>query len=88
MSAREFFVSGRVQGVGFRYFVAGIARELSISGWVRNLSDGRVQVHANGSANGLAEFEARLREGPPAAYVHGVESQETTVSNADWFEIR
>ncbi|MGH7972289.1 MAG: acylphosphatase, partial [Limisphaerales bacterium] len=76
------------QGVGFRYFTARVAHELGVSGWARNLSDGRVEVHAKGTARQLDEFEARLREGPPAAQVRGVEIRGTAISDADGFHIR
>lgn len=86
--AREYLLSGRVQGVGFRYFAARVAHELGVSGWARNLSDGRVEVHAKGSTRQLDRFEARLREGPPAAQVRGVEIREASISDAEGFHIR
>ena len=76
MRARKFLVSGQVQGVGYRYFAVRIARELGVKGWVRNLSDGRVEAYAAGPARLLEEFEARLRQGPPAGEVRGVEVED------------
>lgn len=67
--ARRLLVSGRVQGVGFRAFVAGAAREAGLSGWVRNLSDGRVEVFAEGEAEALAGLEAACARGPFLARV-------------------
>ncbi len=61
---RRFVVSGRVQGVGFRWFVRNAARELGLTGWVRNLADGRVEAEASGPPEALDAFERRLREGP------------------------
>lgn len=65
-------VYGRVQGVGFRYFVLQQAVALNLSGWVRNLSDGMVEVLAEGDSASLQEFLAALQEGPDAAYVRDV----------------
>ncbi len=71
--ARGWRVRGRVQGVGFRYFVAAHARALGLHGWARNLRDGSVEVQAAGPAEALASLEAVLREGPPHARVDGLE---------------
>ena len=66
-------VRGRVQGVGFRWFVREAARELDVAGWVRNRPDGGVEVAADGSVAALRELAERLREGPRGASVSGVE---------------
>ena len=63
------FVSGRVQGVGFRYFVRSAAQQLSLVGWVRNLRDGRVELVAEGEHTTLADFLAIVRRGPSGAKV-------------------
>ncbi len=63
------FVSGRVQGVAYRYFAQRWAASLSVSGWVRNVPDGRVEVLAEGEKEVLESFAARLREGPRLALV-------------------
>ncbi len=76
MSARQcarFFVSGRVQGVFFRASTRDEAKRLGISGYARNLRDGRVEVLACGSAQALDELERWLAGGPPAASVTTVE---------------
>jgi acylphosphatase len=78
MRARKFWISGQVQGVGYRQFAARVAREFGLKGWVRNLSDGRVEAFAAGSARILEDFEARLRQGPPAGDVRGVEVEDVT----------
>jgi acylphosphatase len=78
MRARKFWVSGQVQGVGYRYFAVRAARELGLKGWVRNLSDGRVEAYAAGPANLLEDFEARLRKGPMSGEVRGVEVEDAT----------
>jgi len=67
-------VTGRVQGVAFRAFVRHEASGLGVTGWVRNLADGRVEVLAQGDSQTLAEFEQRLRQGPLLARVDSVES--------------
>jgi acylphosphatase len=66
-------VHGRVQGVGFRYFVMREARALGLSGWVRNQDDGSVEVEAEGRRDPLDALVERLRRGPPGARVAGVE---------------
>ncbi len=73
MAAYRYLVDGRVQGVGYRYFVLHEARHLGVSGQARNLPDGRVEVVAEAAEEVLADFEARLREGPAFASVAGVE---------------
>ena len=72
-TARRVAIRGRVQGVGFRYFVDGEARALGITGWVRNNMDGAVEVLAQGSAAQLARLHERLRQGPRSARVDAVE---------------
>jgi len=65
-------VKGRVQGVGFRYFVQRHARALGLDGWVRNVADDGVEVEAIGAPEDLERLETLLREGPPGAYVRSV----------------
>ncbi|MGQ9470082.1 MAG: acylphosphatase [Candidatus Aminicenantales bacterium] len=74
MKARlHAFVSGRVQGVFFRDFTRRWARTLGLTGWVRNVFDGRVEVMAEGNQEALETFIEKLKEGPPAASVENVE---------------
>jgi acylphosphatase len=75
MSARrlEARVSGRVQGVGFRYFVAREARRLGLVGWVRNTPDGAVELTAEGAEAALQELVDRCHDGPPSATVRGIQ---------------
>ena len=75
--ARRFLVRGRVQGVGFRWFVEREAHILGISGWVRNNADSSVEVLAMGTRDQLTGLRSRLREGPRAARVDDVEEHET-----------
>ena len=76
VSARRFLVRGRVQGVGFRWFVEREAHILKIAGWVRNNSDGTVEVLAQGTRDQLSGLRSRLHEGPRAARVDDVEESE------------
>lgn len=73
-AARRYLVSGRVQGVGFRYHSRMQAQQLGLAGWVRNLPDGRVEVLAAGPAADLARFEQWLTQGPPASAVGAVDT--------------
>lgn len=81
-------VRGRVQGVGFRWFVEREAHILGIAGWVRNNADGSVEVLAMGSRDQLLGLKSRLREGPRAARVDEVqESEARPVSGLNTFRI-
>jgi acylphosphatase len=87
--ARCFVVRGRVQGVGFRWFVEREAQILRISGWVRNNHDGSVEVLAMGTREQLAGLHSRLREGPRAARVDDVEvSEAEPVAGLSSFQVR
>lgn len=79
LSGRRYYISGMVQSVGFRYFVHRAARELKLTGYVRNLRDGRVEVYAIGTAASLTALRRELARGPRAAYVSGVAEEETAV---------
>lgn len=71
--ARHFLITGRVQGVGFRYFAQAVADREGLHGWVRNLSDGRVEVTAEGEADAIERFEHAVRHGPRGARVEAVD---------------
>jgi acylphosphatase len=79
IDARRFVVRGRVQGVGFRWFVEREAHILGIAGWVRNNHDGSVEVLAQGTRDQLSGLHGRLREGPRAARVDAVEVSEASL---------
>ena len=88
-AARRFLVRGRVQGVGFRWFVEREAHILQISGWVRNNPDGSVEVLAVGTSDQLAGLRSRLREGPRAARVDDVqESEAELVAGLNSFQVQ
>ena len=71
--ARRLVIGGRVQGVGFRYFTQEIARREGVTGWVRNRSDGSVEVYLEGEAETVTRVERLLRRGPPSARVDDVD---------------
>jgi acylphosphatase len=74
---RRFVVSGHVQGVGFRWYVARHARGLGLAGYARNMADGRVEVVATGGdAAAMARLEVLLRTGPTGATVESVERED------------
>ena len=86
--ALHLLIDGRVQGVGYRWFARQAGRELGLTGKVRNLPDGRVEVHAAGDPERLARLIDRLREGPPAARVTEiVEGPLATVPDWEGFDI-
>jgi acylphosphatase len=86
--ALHLLIEGRVQGVGYRWFARQAGRELGLTGKVRNLPDGRVEVHAAGDPDQLARLIDRLREGPPAARVTGIAEEElATVPGWESFDI-
>jgi acylphosphatase len=86
----RYLISGRVQGVGFRYFVARLADALALAGWTRNLPDGRVEVVARGEASKLGQLEEVLRTGPRSARVSAVDKFVISdeIADVNGFEIR
>lgn len=80
MQARRFVVRGRVQGVGFRWFVEREARLLGLAGWVRNNSDGAVEVFVQGTRDQLSALYSRLQQGPRAARVDQVEASDANLT--------
>ena len=77
----RLLVSGRVQGVGFRWFVREAARRHRFAGWVRNRPDGSVELEVAGDDGALREFLETLREGPPGA--RGDDVREISSTNPD-----
>lgn len=84
------YVNGRVQGVGFRFFVLDAAQELELTGWVRNLSDGRVEVLAEGPRDHLDRLLEILHQGPPASWVTKVDTiwESATAEFSDFRAVR
>ncbi len=87
--AYRWVISGRVQGVGFRWFVLRTAQRLGVTGWARNLWDGSVEVMGQGTLSMLHHFEKGLRKGPLLSNVENVAKTEVTseVSTFKFFEI-
>jgi acylphosphatase len=82
-------VEGRVQGVGFRYTTRGVAQELGLAGWVRNLPNGAVEVWAQGSVDVVDQLQALLEHGPPGSFVKSVEFEVVDPDlTLEGFEIR
>lgn len=86
--ARRYFVRGRVQGVGFRYFVERAAAELALDGYVRNRDDGGVEVYAMGPPGALSDLAGLLWKGPRWCDVRGVEESEAPMLQLKGFHIR
>ena len=81
--ARSYIVSGRVQGVGYRFFVHRAAAIEGVHGWVRNLPDGNVEIRAEGDASVLERFERKIRQGPPSARVEDVDITDVGATGHD-----
>ena len=87
-AAYRYLVSGRVQGVGYRYFAMRAAQALGVTGFVRNLADGRVEAVGEGPEEVLAEFESKLRQGPAFAAVESVERSSVERRGDRGFQVR
>jgi acylphosphatase len=77
--AKRHLISGIVQGVGFRYFVRDVAGRLNVSGYTRNLRDGRVEVYAVGTSEQLARLRSALERGPRGASVGEVTEESASI---------
>ena len=86
--ARHVRVMGRVQGVFFRAWTQGQARELGISGWIRNCADGSVEAHLDGSEDAVTRMIERMRQGPSDAQVDEITVDEAVSENSGRFELR
>jgi len=86
--ARHYYVSGRVQGVGFRHFTRVQAQQLGLVGTVKNLADGRVEIHVAGSPATLDDFESRVRQGPRHGQVEGLERESLEHDGGRWQDFR
>ena len=81
-------ISGRVQGVGYRYSTQQKAVTLGLTGWVRNLPDGRVEAVVEGKTAQVNSLVEWFQGGPRAAYVEAVSTEEEPLQNFEGFEIR
>lgn len=88
MTTQQVLVSGRVQRVGYRDWAVRKAHELGVTGWVRNLSDGRVELVVSGDAQVVAAMVDAARGGPPLAEVIEVQAHEIPQPNAKGFTKR
>lgn len=86
MIAKHYIIEGRVQGVGFRYFVVRQARAMGLVGWVRNLPDGTVEAIAAGPTSALSELEDALRQGPLMSRVDRVAVVDAPIPIQSTFE--
>jgi acylphosphatase len=86
--AKRWFITGHVQGVGFRYFVQQQATTLGLAGWTRNLDDGRVEVYAIGTPDQVNRLGAALHAGPRMADVRSVEERDAAVESVSTFSVR
>ena len=80
--ARRLVISGRVQGVGFRWFTPDAATREGVTGWVRNLPNGRVEALVEGEAEAVTRVERALRQGPAGARVDNVYVDDDDASGA------
>jgi acylphosphatase len=87
VEARRWYVRGRVQGVGYRNFAQRAAAELGLTGYARNLDDGRVEVYAVGPARQLSAMAGILHRGPRWAEVRGIEEEQAAVTLYGSFRI-
>jgi len=83
---KKLLISGRVQGVGFRHFTKQNARDLGISGWVKNLKNGDVETMLEGTVSDVDEMVSRLKSGPVAARVDDVQEVERSDSSGKSIE--
>ena len=87
--ARRYVMTGRVQGVGFRFFAEAAALREGVHGWVRNLPDGRVEAHLEGDAEAVERVEAALRRGPSSSRIDEVTvEEEAPTGRVTGFSIR
>ncbi|MGC8864708.1 MAG: acylphosphatase [Bacteroidales bacterium] len=88
MRGVRLIIQGRVQGVGFRYYVLHRARELGIKGYVKNLPNGNVLVEAVGNDENLPRFIDECRKGPPLARVTGISASDALNTDYQEFTIK
>ena len=84
----RLIVRGQVQGVGYRAACSLRAQDLGLSGWVRNCSDGSVEIEAEGCSQELTELRLWCEKGPAEAVVNSVANSQIAATGTDWFEVR
>jgi acylphosphatase len=84
----HLIIHGRVQGVFYREWTVRTARQLGVSGWVRNLPDGTVEAHLEGPSDAVEAMIGKLHDGPPAARVERIERSEAEAQGCEGFERR
>jgi acylphosphatase len=87
LQTRRYLISGRVQGVGFRWFVEREAAQIGVTGWVRNCDNGDVEVMATGTREQHSSLLRRLQEGPRAARVDHINESVAPLLEAQSFRI-
>ncbi len=85
--AKRYVIQGRVQGVGYRYFAEGVAAEVGVTGYTRNLDDGSVEVYAVGTSDQLSTLSGYLWKGPRGADVRNVQEIDAPVKELSGFRI-
>lgn len=88
MNTYDWIVSGRVQGVGFRYFTYTIASKYNLKGWVKNLSDGNVEIMVQGDIDRVSNLKKYIERGNMFIKVEKIEEQTLTTQEFPDFEIR
>ncbi len=83
MKRLHIHLSGRVQGVGYRYFTRDKALKAGVTGWVMNLPDGKVEAEIQGSENVLIDFLSVLRKGPPIGFVRDIVKYDVPVEEGE-----
>lgn len=84
---KHLFIEGKVQGVGFRSYMAHKAKDLNLTGWVKNLSDGKVEAVLKGSVSNVNEMIKLVKKGPPWARVDSIKVEEENVKEFKDFKI-
>ena len=85
---RHLRITGSVQGVFFRAWAQGEARELNVSGWIRNCPDGSVEAHLSGDENAVERMVVRMRRGPANARIADVTVEDVPPENKGRFQVR
>ncbi|MFP4380131.1 MAG: acylphosphatase [Candidatus Sumerlaeia bacterium] len=83
MDRKKLRISGRVQGVGFRYYTQNTAQKMGVTGWVRNASDGTVEAEAQADKETLERFIGKVRKGPPASSVDKIDASKSSVHKGE-----